>query len=81
MTGVQTCALPILTSYEYGRIRKSPTWYGTNGCLLSKAEEGTEGYFEQRPGHESDIGMLMLTIDVHIRDKTKTKLNLEKIYL
>lgn len=62
-------------------IRKMPSWYASNGCFLSKSEIGSDGYFEQKPGKESDIGMLKLTImpDTHCRENTV--INLDKIYL
>ena len=71
----------VMTTYEYGAIRKIPTWYGTNGCFLTKSEEGTEGYFEQRPGHESDIGMLRLSVSPLMKDKSGTIVLLDKVYI
>ena len=42
---------------------------------------GTDGYFEQKPGKPSDIGMLKYTIKTNIRDKSTAATSLEKIYI
>ena len=68
-------------SCDYNTIRIKRAWYGTNGCFLSKSEIGTDGYFEQKPGKPSDIGMLKYTIKTDIRDKSTATTSLEKIYL
>ena len=68
-------------SCDYNTIRIKRAWYGTNGCFLSKSEIGTDGYFEQKPGKPSDIGMLKYTIKTKIRDKSTATTSLEKIYL
>jgi len=62
-------------------IRKDPVIYAVNGCFLSKSEVDTDGYFEQRPGKESDIGMLKLTIETDAKNKSDAKIHIEKIYL
>lgn len=71
----------IFTSCDYGILRHIPSWFGVNGCMLSKQELGTDGYFEQKVGKESDIGMLKLTVSTNVHDKSKNKTLLENIYL
>jgi len=66
---------------EYDTIRQDKVWFGCNGCFLSKSEIGSDGYFEQRAGKESDIGMLKLSMDVSCVLKAKCDLRLEKIYI
>lgn len=71
----------VFTSCDFNTMRKKVAWYGTNGCFLSKAEIGTDGYFEQKAGKDSDIGMLKLTITTTVRDKQTSDISLERIYI
>ena len=70
-------------TYKYGVFRKDHSWFGVNGCFLHKAKEGTEGYFEQRPGMDSSIGMLRLDIGINKGSKHKHEIgtHLQEIYL
>ena len=56
---------------EYGTLRREPTYFCVGGCFITKSEEGTDGYFEQRPGKESSIGVIKLTITPHTSGKSK----------
>lgn len=71
----------IFNSYEYGIIRQSPVWFGVNGCFLLKSTVGNDGYFEQRPGKESSIGLLKQIIYPHSSSKAGFEIRLEKIFL
>lgn len=71
----------VFTKLTHGIIQKMPSFFGVTGCFLSKAEIGTDGYFENKPGKESDIGMLKISIIASARRKDQCKLSLEKIYL
>ena len=68
------------TSYDHRRIRKIQSWYASNGCFMSKSEIGSDGYFEQKPGKESDIGMLKLTIMPDRLLKENSVFTMDKIY-
>lgn len=83
MGHLHQCAVsrPLISKLEYGRVRKEPSWYCVSGCFLSKSEEGTENYFEQKAGMESSIGVIKLTILPHHDGKHAFKSNVEMIYL
>lgn len=51
--------------FEYGTVRREPSWFAVNGCFLTKSETNNDGYFEQRAGMESSIGVVKLTICPH----------------
>ena len=68
-------------TYSQGILRKEYCWYGVSGCYLYKQSVGNRGYFEQRPGAESTIGMLKLTIVPNARSRDLFKINLEKIFI
>lgn len=48
--------------FEYGCVRREPAWFCVNGCFMTKSEPGNDGYFEQRSGMESSIGVIKLTV-------------------
>ena len=55
-------------------------WFGVSGCFLHKVCEGTRGYFENKPGPHSGIGMLRFRIKVGNK-KHSSRTSLEKIVL
>ena len=71
----------VFTSCDYNVIRHKVSWYGTNGCFLSKSELGSDGYFEQKPGKESDIGMLRFNVATSVHNRKTAETSLEKIYI
>ena len=61
-------------------------WHGLSGCFLRSTVEGSRGYFEHKPGKESDIGMLKARFRIHKKSHQnkqfwEKELELEKIYL
>ena len=69
------------TMYHSGKILKRAAFYGMTGCFLNKSVVGTDGYFENRPGKESDIGMLKIGIKPGKDLKIDSLLSLDKIYI
>lgn len=67
--------------YEYGALRQDPVWFAVNGCFLAKSTFGNDGYFEQRPGKESSIGMIKQTIYTSSFSKQGFEIHVEPIYL
>lgn len=67
--------------YEYGSFRQDPVWFAVNGCFLAKSTFGNDGYFEQRPGKESSIGMIKQTIYTSSKSKQGFEIHVEPIYL
>ena len=66
--------------YEYNALRKEPIYFAVNGCFLEKSTPGNDGYFEQKSGQESSIGLLKLTIQT-AGNRDRFKLDLQPIYL
>ena len=66
--------------FSYGSIRRLVSWFAVSGCFLSKTEDGVDGYFEDRPGKESSIGMLKQVIYTH-EHKNQFNIELLKIFL
>lgn len=71
----------VFNRYEFGSLRQDPVWFGVNGCFLAKSTMGNDGYFEQRSGKESAIGILKQTIYPSRFKKSDFEVKLEKIYL
>lgn len=67
--------------FEYGTVRREPAWFCVNGCFLSKSEIGNDGYFEQRSGMESSIGVIKLTITPHQTSKDRFTSQAQMIWL
>lgn len=68
-------------SYVYGKIRKNVSLYGIGGCFMLKSVLGHDGYFEQRPGKESSIGMLRIDIYPYVKKREDMRIEMSKIYL
>ena len=72
---------PVYNRFEYGMVRREPSWFAVNGCFLSKTELDTEGYSEQKAGMESSIGAIKLTICPHSGDKSRFTSQMQMIWL
>ena len=66
--------------YAHNTMRSDKVWFGVNGCFLAKSTYGNDGYFEQRPGKESAIGLLKQTIFTG-RTRADFKIKLEPIFI
>ena len=60
-------------------------WHCLTGCFLRSTVEGSRGYFEHKPGKESDIGMLRVRFRIRKRGhggkRWVKEIEVEKIYL
>lgn len=72
---------PVYNRFEYGVVRREPAWFAVNGCFLSKSEIGSEGYFEQKAGMESSIGMLKLRVIPSRNSKTDFTSQMDMVWL
>ena len=54
MTGVQTCALPIL-GVEQGLIRKSGAWYTYEGDQLGQGKENARKFLRDNPDIANEV--------------------------
>lgn len=71
----------IYNQFTMGKMRSDVVWFGVNGCFLAKSTFGNDGYFEQRPGKESGIGMIKQTIQTSWDTKSDFKIRLEPVFI
>jgi len=67
--------------YTNDVLRADNVWFASNGCFLAKSAFGNDGYFEQKPGKESAIGLIRQSIYPSTHDKSQTRIILEPVYL
>lgn len=67
--------------FTKGIMRSDKVWFAVNGCFLAKSTFGNDGYFEQRPGKESAIGMIKQSIWTSWNTKSEFKIKLEPIFI
>jgi len=67
--------------FTMGKMRSDKVWFAVNGCFIAKSTFGNDGYFEQRPGKESGIGIIKQTILTSWENKSDFKIRLEPVFI
>jgi len=75
------CDRAIHNEYLYDVLKQRPSWYIVNGCYMHKATIGSEGYFENRAGKESDIGMVKISLSGNTDQKSNIIIEASRIYM